>query len=384
MPSSASSAFTWRSRRINDETANRHRTDFVVLDVLGSGGFGKVYKVRNKLDSKFYALKVNFNDESPSSSPLRRVIREVEILSSIPSNDNVVRYYSAWVEKTHNVDDLVSHDNDDDYNAYSYDESSTDYDRTSATYSTSDRMMEQNFDTNYDSKSANTDCVLRGVAHLHANGIIHRDIKPNNVFLTNEGYGGGTVKIGDLGLATNGDERSDENAMIRKQSSGVGTYLYRAPEITTGMYNEKCDVYSLGILLVEIFSKFETAMERAKVLGDLKGMSATPGRLPVSKKAEEGDKSAFHIQLAHRMTAVDPRDRPSCVEILDELENRSVFRSSKQSNSARSISSLSLPSSMMNENYDENLSLREKDREIERLQNLLKANGISYEKENTE
>ena len=52
------SSFTWRSRRVDDEKTKRHRTEFVVLDLLGSGGFGKVYKVRNKLDSKCYALKV--------------------------------------------------------------------------------------------------------------------------------------------------------------------------------------------------------------------------------------------------------------------------------------------------------------------------------------
>jgi hypothetical protein len=85
-----SSSFVWRSRRINDETTNRHRTDFTILKVLGSGGFGKVYKVRNKLDSKFYALKVvrippnkddNDDDgeeeEEEGLSSFRRVLRYV-------------------------------------------------------------------------------------------------------------------------------------------------------------------------------------------------------------------------------------------------------------------------------------------------------------------
>ena len=554
--SSPSPSFTWRSRRINDGSTNRHRTEFVLLDVLGSGGFGKVYKVRNKLDSKFYALKVvpmpecikfedalkicssdptnnDHNDDSRSSSSLSRVLREVEILSSIPSNDNVVRYYSAWVEKTRDEDDLLSSENNDEDSDQCYYQSTIERDSTSLSYSSSDRSIEQNADTNPDAENTNPRCrhgpachlcqqsyddwevgleywgliesvlqpldlcvecykkslpnhvdtskmnirkvrpyrrrlyilmeycdstlektikilqkskirhrendcepeqkdktssnnsdgndddnfaakcwsyfrqTVRGVAHLHANGIIHRDIKPNNVFLANDGLMKGIVKIGDLGLATIDstmaiaakvdidlnaetdviEDDNDKNASAAqknnatndiKQSSGVGTFLYRAPEIATGRYNEKCDVYSLGILLVEIFSNFETAMERAIVLGGLKGSFTTSRKTPVSNADDDNGALGFYIQLAHRMTAVDPKDRPSCVEILDELDSLLIFRSSKRSNSARSISSFLSSPVLFNENHEENLLLREKDREIARLRNLLKAHGINY------
>jgi translation initiation factor 2-alpha kinase 4 len=123
--------------------------------------------------------------------------------------------------------------------------------------------------------------TVKGLAHLrgHGHGIIHRDLKPNNIFAHE-----GIVRIGDLGLATTTTTSStttrttghgkttssSSDPQPSKKSFDVGTFLYQAPEVatTTGNhgYDEKCDIYSLGVLLVEIFSKFDTAMERAKVL----------------------------------------------------------------------------------------------------------------------
>ena len=112
-------------------------------------------------------------------------------------------------------------------------------------------------------------CV-QGLAHLHSKGVMHRDVKPNNIFVHK-----GVVKIGDLGLATivkknsNNNSSSSSNATTGEEttdqdvcnSTQVGTFLYTAPEVATGRYNAKCDTYSLGIVLVEIFSNFTTNME---------------------------------------------------------------------------------------------------------------------------
>ena len=508
------SSFTWKSRRVDDERTKRHRTEFVVLDLLGSGGFGKVYKVRNKLDSKCYALKVvpmpdttasegtipnsNFDrsysttdganetivDTWESSSSLRRVLREVEILSSIPSNDNVVRYYSAWVEETHDEDDLLSRDGDFEQSSQSFGSSiySDSYSSTLGRSSLSDTVdknhrrpvchlcklsyddwevgfeywglidsvlqplnlcvecykesLPKHVDTSKmtirkaktsrrrlyilmeycdstldnairevpkgDEVHPKNEGVLgasvskswsyfrqtvRGLAHLHANGIVHRDIKPNNIFLVD-----GVVKIGDLGLATIDTKASmieeknmlledakekgcstTENKLI-KQSAGVGTYLYRAPEVATGRYNEKCDVYSLGILLVEIFGNFETGMERAKVLGDLKNRFAASTIGMAKEEEEQNSELPFHIQLAYRMISFDPKDRPSCAQILEELGSHPF------SLEARSTSSSSLANDSVLLQQQQALLL-EKDREIARLQQLLRLHGIPYDKE---
>ncbi len=521
------SSFTWRSRRVDDELTKRHRTEFVVLDLLGSGGFGKVYKVRNKLDSKCYALKVvpmpdtavsegttptsKFDDlshsthsgtntenlSSASSLSLRRILREVEILSSIPSNDNVVRYYSAWVEETHDEDDLLSRDGEFEQSFPSYESSIYTDSYTSTRQSSDSGVVDKNHkrpvchlcklpyddwevgfeywglidsvlqplnlciecykeslpkhvdtskmtirkaktshrrlyilmeycdstldnvirevpkhderhrqdETKDDQRPQNEGIddalvsrrwsyfqqTVRGVAHLHANGIVHRDIKPNNIFLVE-----GIVKIGDLGLATidtklsitgntlledgnNDDEvccSANENIFI-KQSAGVGTYLYRAPEIATGRYNEKCDVYSLGILLIEMFGNFETGMERAKVLGDLKARFSGPATMG---KEKDDSQLPFHTRLAYRMIASDPKDRPSCTQILEEVQEFCRLRPHPFSSGARSTSS---SSSVVNDSLlqQQQALLMEKDQEIARLQKLLSLHGIPYDKD---
>jgi len=137
----------------------------------------------------------------------------------------------------------------------------------------------------------------QGVAHLHSKAVIHRDLKPSNIFCQR-----GVVKIGDLGLARSSlfsssapssgpppppppraaadeataDEAAADDAAPAGEGSGasaasteVGTYLYTSPEVATGRYGAKCDVFSLGVILVELFSEFTTGMERHVVLGGL-------------------------------------------------------------------------------------------------------------------
>jgi len=87
--------------------------------------------------------------------------------------------------------------------------------------------------------------ILEGLAYLHARGIIHRDLKCDNIFVNGSQ---GQVKIGDLGLA----------AVVRRRGRGdparcvVGTPEFMAPEVYAEDYDERADVYSFGMCVLEM------------------------------------------------------------------------------------------------------------------------------------
>jgi serine/threonine protein kinase len=137
-------------------------------------------------------------------------------------------------------------------------------------------------------------CIVKALQHIHAKGIIHRDLKPGNILFQVDGDSFIT-KIGDFGLAAdmgmpNSVQPSEESTPTRIDSAtagkspspsvsrstrttGLGTCTYAAPEQIRGddaSYNEKVDIFSLGIILFELYCPFATRMERHNVLEDLK------------------------------------------------------------------------------------------------------------------
>ncbi|XP_064376320.1 eukaryotic translation initiation factor 2-alpha kinase 1 isoform X2 [Dromaius novaehollandiae] len=117
--------------------------------------------------------------------------------------------------------------------------------------------------------------LLEGVYYIHSMGVMHRDIKPRNIFL----YGSDRhVKIGDFGLACKDLLWDDADQWLKTKringlthTSGVGTCLYASPEQLQGShYDFKSDMYSMGVILLELFQPFGTEMERTEVLMHLR------------------------------------------------------------------------------------------------------------------
>lgn len=156
--------------------------------------------------------------------------------------------------------------------------------------------------------------VLEGLAHIHSHGIIHRDLKPDNIFIdvTN------TPRIGDFGLATSGQyqlaDKADSNAVPDGDlTRSIGTALYVAPELRShvgGTYNDKVDMYSLGIIFFEMCYPLRTAMERDQVIMQLrKKQHVLPEVFQSSEKATQG--SIIYSLISHR-----PSERPGSAELL--------------------------------------------------------------------
>jgi calcium-dependent protein kinase len=83
--------------------------------------------------------------------------------------------------------------------------------------------------------------ILSAVYYWHSNKIVHRDLKPENILLENENENA-HLKIIDFGTSVTFDPK-------RKMKTVLGTPYYVAPDVLKGRYNEKCDVWSMGVIM---------------------------------------------------------------------------------------------------------------------------------------
>lgn len=156
--------------------------------------------------------------------------------------------------------------------------------------------------------------ILEGLAHIHSHGIIHRDLKPDNVFIDMAG----NPRIGDFGLATTSQYLAADKVLASSNAGGdltksIGTALYVAPEVKSGSgssYNDKVDMYSLGIIFFEMCVPLPTAMERHEVLTRIREKVHTlPPEFETGEKSLQGN--VINSLISHA-----PSERPTSLELL--------------------------------------------------------------------
>ncbi len=214
----SSASFTTKTRRTSIYIYNNEDIykNYIFEKQIGRGYFGTVNIVIPKTDSnKRYACK-SINKQKLSKSKIQTILREIETLSLV-DHPNIVKFYETYNDKNnfHIIMELCT--GGDLFSHVSNCEFFTEKDACHLIFK-----------------------ITSAIVHCHSLGIVHRDLKPENILFENK------LKFSDIKLIDFGLSRKYLND--DDLHSVVGSPFYVAPEVLDGNYDEKCDIWSIGII----------------------------------------------------------------------------------------------------------------------------------------
>jgi len=193
--------------------------DYEILDELGSGGMGRVYRVRNVISDRIEAMKVLLPDLAGRQDLAARFLREIKVLAAL-NHPNIAALRTALTADNQLVMIMEFVDGQ----------------------SIADRLEKGPIATG--DVLTYIDQVLDALSYAHAQHVIHRDIKPANMMLTPRGV----VKLTDFGIA-----RGASDQTITVAGTTTGSLSYMSPEQVNGDATDpRSDLYSIGVSLYEM------------------------------------------------------------------------------------------------------------------------------------
>ncbi|CAK6951764.1 LOW QUALITY PROTEIN: uncharacterized protein LOC128372549 [Scomber scombrus] len=287
--------------------SSRFTEEFDSIECLGKGAFGRVFKGKQKLLEKYFAIKIVRCKE--------KALREVGALSDL-NHVNIVRYYTCWMEDS----------------GYQWD---TAADNSSTTQSTGnspakflyiqmelcdtktlrvwiDEKNTQNVKKSLRDSKRKEDSlaiarqIISGVEYVHSSKLIHRDLKPANIMFGRDK----TVKIGDFGLVTAENDDDVENLLERTVYKGTPSYMAPEQKIRK-TYDRKVDIFALGLIYFELLWNLPPGQDRKAIWENARNQNFPQGFLQYFHKES---------QIIKSMLCMKPEDRPEASKLKTDLE----------------------------------------------------------------
>ncbi|CAD8178920.1 unnamed protein product [Paramecium octaurelia] len=200
---------------------------YLIKEMIGQGGFGKVYKVVHKQTGMIRAVKMILKEKMKQEDE-ERLLEETAILMDI-DHPNIVKLYEIFSDK---------------YSYYlvnEYCEGGELFEKIKLVSILTEKEI-----ANFMKQ------ILSAVSYCHQKGIVHRDLKPENI-LFDQKHSQASIKIIDFGA-------SAKLQNCEKLQKRIGTPFYVAPEVLEANYDEKCDIWSLGVILYILLSGYPPFM----------------------------------------------------------------------------------------------------------------------------
>ena len=252
---------------------------------IGSGGMAEVYKAHDRILTRPVAIKILHASLRSDVEFIERFHREAKSAARL-SHPNIVSIYDVGVA------------GNDHYIVMEYVQGST----------LKKKILDEGALDLLTATSIAKD-IASGLTHAHANNIVHCDIKPHNILMTEDGH----AKITDFGIA-----RAVTESTLTYGGSVIGSVHYFSPEQARGgAITPKSDVYSLGVVLYEMLTN------RLPFTGDNTVAIAMKHveEEPISPSRYRPQIPPMLEAIVCRMMSKSPEIRPSSFELVQELSN---------------------------------------------------------------
>lgn len=292
---------------------------YEIIEKIGGGGMSIVYKAKCRVLNRYVAIKV-LRDELTTDPEFIAKFKQESLSAASLAHPNIVNIYDTGIEGDiyYIVMELVKGE-------------------------TLKRYIQQKGKLSEQETIKIAKQVAEALKHAHTNNIVHRDIKPHNILITEDGV----AKVTDFGIA-----RAATSSTINNTSNVIGSVHYFSPEQARGGYvDDKSDIYSLGIVMYEMITgvvPFDADNHISVAMKQIQEKPVPPSKkfknLKISKNLEDIIMKCLEKHQSFRFQSID--------ELIKKMD--SLYNTGSDKNEDEIIDSPTIVLPAINDELNEN------------------------------